>query len=271
MQIQTRNVGWPLLSIALASMALALAGCNSREEGTAVTFAAVLHSGRAAGTEALPEEAALPRTFATDLGLQVTLEEAWVTLSGVELVPCAEVGWRRLLRGLAPIGVAHAHGELSPTQTGTPHVLSAGTEDLEAFSIGHLSPPAGDYCRIRLLLSPADDDAEDLPDETFVGVTARLAGHFVPAGGGPSAPFSVTTAGSATAERVLADAPGGGLTLSLSQEHLTGAVTFGLVYARWLEGLDLAAAETDGSRAALLQNLLSSVELVPEIGAHAHP
>jgi hypothetical protein len=86
----------------------------------------------------------------------VTLDQAFVSVTGVEIVRCA--GDPEAAGSWKWTSVAYAHTSGTPTRLGVPAV-----EDLLApaapRSLGVLHAPPGRYCGVRLTLGPADADA----------------------------------------------------------------------------------------------------------------
>ncbi|WP_224244571.1 hypothetical protein [Hyalangium gracile] len=201
-----------------------LAGCGSREEGIRLHLQLALHG---AGAVQMEQSA---RSFTNDRGERVILTRAHVSLSSVEIFPCADSGAWRWLRELSPIGTAHAHSESSPRRLGTPHVSSLERPDGEVLELGTLRPPPGRYCRLHLVFGPADADAEGLPtDGVMVGRTFLLEGEIPSADGGAPRPFRVESSRIANQELVLDG-------LSLSAEELEAEQRITLAYDHWLDG-----------------------------------
>jgi hypothetical protein len=89
----------------------------------------------------------------------VTLDAAFVAVTGVEIVPCATD--RRALRMRALLGesVAHAHSAGTPTRLGVPAVEDLLAPAAPPRVLGVLHAPPGRYCSVRVTLGPADEDA----------------------------------------------------------------------------------------------------------------
>nr|WP_211194725.1 hypothetical protein [Pyxidicoccus fallax] len=198
------------------------------------------------------------RGLVTDTGARATLSAALVTLGSVELFPCEESGWLRLLRGLSPVGTAWAHSTGSPRRLGTPHVLRLGATDGEVTKLGVLRPPPGRYCRARLTFEPADSDAEGLGAASagaeavnMVGRSLHLRGT-VTSGEEPF-DFRVDSRGLASVDVAL-----GGLTLS--EDAPEAALVFALAWDTWLDGMGPRESPDDVD---LLGNVARSASLQP--------
>ncbi|MFP2934677.1 hypothetical protein ACLESO_58135, partial [Pyxidicoccus sp. 3LG] len=104
-------------------LCLTACGGGERVEGLQLTLGLTTTRARTA------VEADGARTLLTDEGARASLSDGLFTLGSVELMPCEETGWRRLLRELSPVGTAWAHSASSPRRLGTPHVVGLGRAD----------------------------------------------------------------------------------------------------------------------------------------------
>jgi hypothetical protein len=105
----------------------------------------------------------------------VTLDAAYVAVTGVEIVRC---DGEAASRWSWATSVAYAHSAGSPTRLGVPAI-----EDLLApaattpRTLGVLHAPPGRYCSVRVTLGPADPDALGLDAApAMLGKSAVLAG-----------------------------------------------------------------------------------------------
>jgi hypothetical protein len=227
---------------------LILTGCGWREEGLRLHLGLTHHAVRGARSEGAS------RHFTTDRGERITLSRAYVTVSSVELIPCPSLSASRWLRQLSPVGTAHAHSESNPRRLGTPHVSSLARSDDEALELGTLHPPPDTYCRVRLVLGPADADAEGEPLLAgMVGKTLLLEGTLDPATGEPAQPFTLESRGVANAELPLE-------ALRLSGESPESHVLITLAYDRWLDGLSVLEP---GADAQALRSVAASASIAP--------
>ncbi|WP_164019932.1 hypothetical protein [Pyxidicoccus trucidator] len=241
----------PLKSRALPATLLCLAACagGERVEGLELTLGLTTVRARPA------VEAAGPRTLVNDQGTRASLTRALFTLGSVELMPCEEAGWRRLLRGLSPVSTAWAHSVSSPRRLGTPHVVGLEREDGEVTALGTLRPPPGRYCRARLTFQPADADAEGLSAASagpepmdMVGRSLHLRGTLSLPDSGESQPFDVSVGGQTSVDVVLDG-------LTLSEEQPKAALVFTLAWDVWLDGVSHL---TPPARVDLLGNVARS-------------
>lgn len=223
-------------------------GCGWREEGLRLHLGLTHHATRGARAEGAS------RHFTTDRGERITLSRAYVTVSSVEFIPCPDLSASRWLRQLSPIGTAHAHSESSPRRLGTPHVSSLARSDGEALELGTLHPPPAAYCRARLVLGPADADAEGEPLLAgMVGKTLLLEGTFEPATGEPAQYFTLESSAVVNAELPLE-------ALRLSGESPESHVLITLAYDHWLDGLSVLEPEAE---AQALRNVAASASIAP--------
>ncbi len=207
------------------------AACGMREEGIRFHLALDFRPARETRAEGTA------RQFLNDRGDRITLTRARVTLSSVEIHPCATSGAWRWLRALSPVGTAHAHSEGTPRRLGIPHINGLELADGEPVALGTLRPPPGRYCRAHLVFAPADADAEGLARHgDMEGRTLMLEGEWIPAGGGAPRRFHVESDGVFNAEVSLDG-------VDLSEDTLEAGRTLHLTYDRLLDGVDLAAPD----------------------------
>lgn len=197
-----------------------LGGCSQHVPGLELAVAEVHEGGQAAEGGG--------RVVDDGRGGHITLSDAWLTLSQVDILACTVAQGAPLMGDLRWSRAAEAHTEGSPTSLGVPHVASLERADGEPWTLGVLRPPPGLYCAVAITLAPADADAEGLPPEAgMVGETLHLAGSWTPAGGDPTA-FDLKTGGSRMAFVVLDPA------LELSERAPTATLTLTLPYDQWL-------------------------------------
>jgi hypothetical protein len=234
---------------------LGLAACagGEREEGMELHLGLTPTRSRATGESG-------PRTLVNDKGTRAAFSRALVTLGSVELLPCEETGWRRLLRELSPVGTAHAHSVSSPRRLGVPHVLDLGPSDGDVTPLGTLRPAPGRYCRARLTFQPADSDAEGLagaaqgPEPVdMVGRSLHARGTVSSTDGTDAWPFEVSMAGQTSVDVVL-----DGVMLSEAQPR--ASLVFTLAWDTWLDGV---SAELPPGRVDLLGNVARSASHQP--------
>ncbi len=246
----------PMTARILTAALLCLTACagGEREEGMVLSLG--LTTGRARATG----ETASPRTLVNDKGTRASFTRALVTLGSVELLPCEEAGWRRLLRELSPLGTAHAHSVASPRKLGTPHVIGLERADGDVTDLGTLRPPPGRYCRARLVFEPADSDAEGLtaasqgPEPVdMVGRSLHVRGAVLASEGGASQPFDVS-AGGQTSVDVLLDG------VTLSEEQPRAELLIVLAWDTWLDGV---SPQEPPGRVDLLGNVARSASHRP--------
>jgi hypothetical protein len=231
---------------------LLLAACGGGERVEGLTLDLGLTTTRARPTV----DATDVRALITDEGAHATLSRALFTLGSVELFPCEETGWRRLLPGLSPVGTAWAHSVSSPRRLGTPHVLGLGRADGEVTALGVLRPPPGRYCRARLTFEPADSDARGLSAAANGPESVDMVGRSLHVRGTlPSSPepwaFRVESRGRASVDVALEG-------LTLSEEAPRAALVFALAWDTWLDGMGPQESPDDVD---LLGNVARSASL----------
>ncbi|SEU23236.1 hypothetical protein SAMN05443639_110222 [Stigmatella erecta] len=228
------------------SVLIPLAGCGSREEG--------LHLNLRLAHQPVQEvqRVGTQRHFTNNRGEQITLTRAYVTVSSVEIFACPVTGARRWLQWLSPLGTAHAHSVTDPRRMGTPYVDSLERADGEVLEMQALQPSPGSYCRARLVLGPADADAEQMPEGALMlNKTLLLEGQVTSADGATVRPFRLESAGLASAELPFE-------ALTLSDDAREASLRFTLAYDRWLNDVDWASA---GAASQALTNVGNTIEL----------
>ncbi|WP_241758942.1 hypothetical protein [Pyxidicoccus parkwayensis] len=234
-----------------ALLSLAACGGGERVEGMELSLGVTTARARPG------VEAGGPRTLVNAQGTRAAFSRALVTLGSVELLPCEEAGWLRLLRELSPVSTAWAHSSSSPRRLGTPHVIGLDGADGDVTELGVLHPPPGRYCRARLTFEPADEDAQGLDSAVdsaepmdMVGSSLHVRGTLSPADG-EARTFDATSAGHSSVD-VLLDS------LTLSEEQPRATLIFTLAWDTWLDGV---SAQEPPSRVDLLGNVARSASV----------
>jgi hypothetical protein len=218
-------------------LGLLLSACGAREEGVRLHLHLVHGPARGAQVDGTS------RHFTTPQGERITLTRAHVALHSVELLPCQ-----------GPASVTAFHTASSPLKLGTPHVDGLERPDGAPLALGTLRPPPGTYCRVRLVLAPADEDAVGAPaGGAMLGKTLRLEGEVTPAEGSPPRPFLLESTGVSPTELSLDR-------LSFSSEELEKHLVLSLAYDRWMEGVPWGSQEASTQ---VLTQVSASIQLQP--------
>ncbi len=234
----------------VAACLTAGASCSSSEPGLSVEI-------RLAPPSSPPSESGA-RTFSNDLGYEVVLSRGYLAVGSVELYECEAASVLPTLE--LPLGVksALAHSVSSPTRLGEPGVISlTGTAD-DAFALGTLEPPPGDYCALRVGLAVADSDASHLPSDTnLVGLTLYVAGTYQKGADQP-VPFEAST--DVEVVRHLDLEP-----LSLGDEEDSEVtLTIASKGEHWFDGVDFEALASDALGEQVFNNVAASLDAVRE-------
>ncbi len=234
----------------VATCLTAGASCSSSEPGLSVEV-------RLAPPSSPPSENGA-RTFSNDLGYEVVLSRGYLAVGGVELGECESTQLAPSLE--LPFGVksAFAHSMSSPTRLGEPGVISLTATPDDAFLLGKLEPPPGDYCTLAVSLAAADGDALHLPtDEDVVGLTLYLEGTYKKGDGQP-VPFEVSTDSTLDGSPTIGE-------LSLGEDAET-VVTFsiGSKGEHWFDGVDFETEASDVVAERVLDNVAASLDVVRE-------
>jgi hypothetical protein len=217
------------LAAAAALLALAAASCIVREPGTRVEVDALSHAG---GTSRA--------TLTSDQGYHVQLDELYIVLSRVELVPCPGAQRASLLREVLGPSIAYAHGTNTATAWSVPYVLAPLHDDAPV-PIAVLHPPAITYCGLRVSLEAADADAERVPHAIDLnGLSMYVSGSYdLDDSGRPGVDFRYQSFVSSTMELPLVDAAGQPSVLALSEDNLEVNLRIEISYQQLFDGLAL--------------------------------
>lgn len=210
-------------------------------------------------TSGIAEDASL----VTDSGDEVRPERLAVTIWSIELercnasppgLPTANVF--DIVREATSMSTAYAHAERAPNRIWRSRVVLLNHESDQTLVMGKMTPPPGDYCRIRVLLQAADDDSLQLEDApSMMGVSASAAGVWRSSGDAEFGEFDWTS--SRTVERIFnLDQP-----LELGEEDAVDTqITVRIHALDWFDAVDL----DDGRDAAVsrfLGNVRQSISL----------
>ena len=247
---------------------LGLSACGD-DEGPSVVDFQIFHHATPDGQGVIPPRAGSGfRSFVSDVGFQVTLTQAYLTVSAVELLPLGAP--RRTLPGfsglewLAPSALAHTGG--TSTRMGEPSVIDLLAPDAVGRAIGSLEPPHGFYTALRVTLAPADDDAAYLPaDFNLVGHTIRLVGTMVqpPDTLGFGYVFDLTD----SLEIAFPAEEGGPRSFGHGRTVSVGIAT---IYDTWFDGVDPRTMTAVARQARIVSNVKSSFGIHAADGSHNH-
>lgn len=192
----------------------------------------------------------------------VELERALVVVVSLEAIACAsETTMSSIGRALAPLGVARAHGDATPTRMAMHHVIDL-LDSAPRWGVSVSHPPPGSYCWVRVTIGPADRDAIGLPsDENLTDTALLVRGRHGDVDAAPTLPFEVTSTRTQSIDVPLHDASGVEAPLVVSDTERDVAVDVWLEDPALLAGLDLTAGSTQGGLFAIT-NLLASFHAV---------
>lgn len=243
--------------------------CVDYDPGIEVEVVVLHHDGPRGGAVPEPDPAFAVRQLTTDLGYRVELARAYVVIEQVKLIACPEepgaaAAARRLLW---PRGLALAHGaDDDPTLLGVPYVEDAMRADFDPGEIGTIRPPPGRYCQARVVIAPADDDAEALPvDIDMVGASLYLEGTYQAAGAAEPTRFVLRSSDRREAVIPLVDRYGGEPTpLVLDGGHRVARVPIGSLTNFWLDGIDFDSASAAERTSQALDDIAATLHHHPE-------
>ena len=219
-----------------------LGACVEQSAGTSVSI------------EVIPPD---DSSFLTSNDEEVSLEQAWLTLGGMELIPCDNLSSSlgRWLAPLWPISTAHAHIGDAPTRIGAPLVLDlVNTSD--SIEFGLLSPPAQSYCSLDVWVIPADDDSRGLPSDTRMDTrTFMLLGEWTSADATATDSLRILGADSAIVNLPF-ESP-----LELAQGTPTATLRLKPDISLWFAGLALETTSGVEQSRAIMENIALGFEL----------
>jgi hypothetical protein len=258
-----------LIAFALALLGLSVS-CAEREPGIQVELSMLHQMGSEPQFDSVRNGSGIERGVVTDLDYGVALSRIQLVIGRVELVPCETLGarwlgpatWDELLRFVRPVGVAHAHGRASPLALSAPRVLDLMGEDRATFSYGQLAPPPDRYCALRVIVEPADADAEGLAEEGLVGRSLWLEGSFIAAADPRARPLALDSALSDSIDVPFVDARGAPRELELSASERQAELRIELSYGHLLDGIDLRFDAPEQQQYLAIHNLLRSLRVV---------
>ena len=227
----------PPLLVAIG--ALGLAGCDQLDRnGALVNVFAIHHASPEDDTFPDRGDDGFPRIFEGEDGWQITLAEAYVTISAVTLVSCG--------------GSTH---DLKMFWGPCPEDLRV--EDLQTLTVAGLKVPADNYCRLEVEYAPyetpvIDDDADTrhvIPqNEEVDDVTVFING--IAQRGEDRVPFVLKNGETFTVDLDLSEVEGGNPLSVTNSEDFPKELTVSKTYDRFFDGVDFnnfdeAALERD--------------------------
>ena len=195
--------------------------------------------------------------FTVESGESVDLEQAWVTVGGLELVACTSLSSSvaKWFRALWPVGTAHAHIGDSPTRIGAPLVFDLLDKNTP-IDFGTLSPPTGDYCSLDVWVIPADEDSRALPEDARMETrTFLLTGTWKSPGTSESRDLRILGADSAIVN-IGFDTP-----MTLDATTPQASITLGFALPTWFEQISLETTSGVEQSRGVMENIPSSFEL----------
>jgi hypothetical protein len=238
-------------SSVLAVFVLAASSCIDVQPGTSVEVEVAAVSTSAPRAE-----------LVNDYGYHIQLEQMYLVLSRVELVPCPGAQRASILRELLGVSVAHAHGVNTMTAWAVPNVL-APLADTAAVSIAALHPPAIAYCSLRLALEAADADAERMPSEVDMnGLSMFVTGSYGLGESAPGVAFLYESFGASRMDLPIVDSAGNPAPIELSADTLNVRLRVEIAYQQLFDGLTLYPGSFSTFGDVVLGQALTHVRVV---------
>ncbi|GEM_PF-151450 len=202
-------------------------------------------------------------------GNTVELEAAYLVVDGFELVKCTSVAslMQQTFSGIIGTAMAqdghnhgHDHGgggnEVPDDQRNLnrAHVINLMEPDEALLILGNMRVEQGRYCKLRLSVVPAQEDAFGMPDDPdMMGKGFHLQWHQTV--GGEESEKSVDSSGLPLAHTVTLDLE----PLSVGENHYHLVVA--LNYAHILEDIDLSTISDEDLPAAVLEGIAHALEI----------
>lgn len=135
----------------------------------------VIHHNTSTPSEESDRNTQQHRTFKNE-HIELQLEQFALTIADIELHACSSQ--EKIARITLPplIPSAHAHVPESSTRLGTPTVEDLLARAGKATILGEVAPPLGHYCKLRVILAPADDDVINLNEQIQ---TSEMLNHVI--------------------------------------------------------------------------------------------
>lgn len=238
------------LSAAVAGIALLTSGCGALdrfEDGGATVFIFATH-------HATPENGSfpdrgidnMPRTFPNSEGWEVTLLEAYVTISAVTLIGCnGSEHEMRMFWGPCPEDLRD--------------------EDLATLTVAGNHVPEGDYCALEVQYAAyqppvIDEDADDTRHEVPSNEGVQGASIYLRGGaqfeGGEFTNFELKSPATLTVELDISEVEGPGQPLNVAhREDFPKELLVSKTYDRFFDGVDFEAFDGAAVEALLPQVL----------------
>jgi len=199
--------------------------------------------------------AATPAAVRTDAGYRVRLERALIVVGKVELLRCDNFVLD-LWELVAPAR-AKAHEFSSPTSLGVPLVIDLMESAGIPLFAGTLRPPPGSYCGLRVLGTPADQDAEGLTDETLdmMQNSVLVAGQVEDESTGEETPLLARIWEVLDCE-VRFDRP------LVFDSPVLESVSIQIDHTSWFDGIDFAQQDSNAVQQQITENVRSSLQAV---------
>jgi hypothetical protein len=216
-------------ALLLRCLTVGFAACVTRTPGTVLEI-------EVAAVSSTPDARS---QLTSDLGYHVQLDQLYIVLSRIELVPCPGARAGSVLRELFGTSVAYAHGQNTMTAWAVPNVL-APLVDNSPVAIAVLHPPAIAYCGVRVALEAADADAERMPSEIDMsGLSMFLTGTYGMDAQSAGLSFLYDSYASSTLVLPLRDSTGNPAAVELSEDNLQVRLRIEIAYQHMLDGLAL--------------------------------
>lgn len=201
------------------------------------------------------QPAATPAQVRTDMGYRVHLERALIVMGQVELLRCDNFVLN-LWEFVAPAR-ARAHEFTSPTSLGVPLVIDLMETSGVPLFAGTLRPPPGEYCGIRVVGMPADQDAEGLTDANLdmMQHSVLIVGRVEDTASGDVVPL-IAGIWEVLECEMLFDRP------LVFDGPVLENVNVQIDHTKWFDGIDFALQSPDAVQQQITENVRSSLQVV---------
>jgi hypothetical protein len=201
------------------------------------------------------QPAATPAQVRTDMGYRVHLERALIVMGQVELLRCDNFVLN-LWEFVAPAR-ARAHEFTSPTSLGVPLVIDLMETSGVPLFAGTLRPPPGEYCGIRVVGMPADQDAEGLTDANLdmMQHSVLIVGRVEDTASGDVVPL-IAGIWEVLECEMLFDRP------LVFDGPVLENVNVQIDHTKWFDGIDFALQSPDAVQQKITENVRSSLQVV---------
>lgn len=198
-----------------------------------------------------------PRLFTNNLGYQITLNTAYLTVADAQLQVCDQASQWWHLVGVMPVAHAQSTDSISNNRMFVENMLRA---DFETIEVASLKASDAAYCHLGLTLAPAAAQSQALPKKIdMVGKTLYLKGKYLSASGGEAMTFEFSVTDQIAINVSFQDHDSQDSALNFSAEDASKEIVVGIAYDGWLDDVDFENMDHSQQIQKIMGNVVKSV------------